>query len=98
MWAQNFALPRLSHRERNTPMVNIKSIWILQRCPCPVAGRIAALFFHELTIRKNNSGERRRYQALMLADSVAKWLIVSRMARGYVITGDQVQALFHGNI
>jgi signal transduction histidine kinase len=51
---------------------------------------ISALFFHELTIREEiNSGERRRYRALMLADELQQSSDnLTRMARAYVITGD----------
>lgn len=51
---------------------------------------IAALFFHELTIREEiNTGERRRYNALMLADELLQSSDdLTRMARAYVITGD----------
>jgi CHASE3 domain sensor protein len=51
---------------------------------------VAALFFHALTIREEiNSGERRRYQALMLADELLQSSDnLTRMARAYVITGD----------
>lgn len=51
---------------------------------------IAVLFFHELTIQEEiNSGERRRYQALMLADELSQSSdSLTRMARAYIITGD----------
>jgi signal transduction histidine kinase/ActR/RegA family two-component response regulator len=51
---------------------------------------IGVLFFHELTIREEiNSGEHRRYQALMLADELVQSSDdLTRMARAYVTTGD----------
>ncbi|HTJ55659.1 MAG TPA: ATP-binding protein [Nitrosospira sp.] len=50
------------------------------------------LFFHELTIREEiNTGERRRYQALMLADELLQSSDdLTRMSRTYVITGDPI--------
>ncbi|SEK57583.1 hybrid sensor histidine kinase/response regulator [Nitrosovibrio tenuis] len=52
---------------------------------------IGSLFFHELSIREEiNSGERRRYHALMLADELLQSSDdLTRMARTYVITGDR---------
>ena len=51
---------------------------------------IGALFFHELAIREEiNTGEHRRYRALMLADELLQSSDdLTRMARSYVITGD----------
>ena len=72
-------------------MVNIKSITKFSNAALALLlVVIAALFFHELTIQEEiNSGERRRYQALMLADELSQSSdSLTRMARGYVITGD----------
>ena len=72
-------------------MANIKSITRFSNAALALLlVVIAALFFHELTIQEEiNSGERRRYQALMLADELSQSSDnLTRMARGYIITGD----------
>ena len=61
---------------------------------------IGALFFHELTIREEiNTGERRRYHALMLADELQQSSDdLTRMARSYVNTGDAKYKRYFGEI
>ena len=53
---------------------------------------IGALFYHELTIQGEiNSGERRRFHALMLADELLQSSDdLTRMSRTYVISGDPI--------